>query len=173
MKCADGKEIIKASIAIVIWKDDEILWSEIIEDVCEGGGSVEAEALAMALLLKRAIQIGIRYFEVCTDCAVIDRVVRGEHIIAEDDKLAELYRLLRNMRGYFEELVCRWVPREGLFTVDTLSNIKSIGGDDIEQDSITIPVPKALSKLLAGDPIFAIKEGNSKLVKLGNFLYSV
>lgn len=60
IKGTDGKEIIKASIAIIIWKDDEILWSEIIEDVCEGGGgSVEAEALAMDLLLKRAIQIGI------------------------------------------------------------------------------------------------------------------
>ncbi|GJM91165.1 hypothetical protein PR202_ga07513 [Eleusine coracana subsp. coracana] len=57
-----GNKVGKANIAIIIWKDDKIIWSEMIEDVCEGG-SVEAEALAMVLLLKRAIQMEISQFE--------------------------------------------------------------------------------------------------------------
>ena len=87
----------KARIGIIIWRDDQVVLSEVMEELDCNGSSVQAEALAMYLLLKRAIQQGIRSLEVCTECEVVDRVIRGEQRPGDKDTLGELYNLLRWM----------------------------------------------------------------------------
>lgn len=52
----------KARIGIILWNDDQVVWSEVLEEVDCNSSSVNGEALAMCLLLKRAIQLGIRPF---------------------------------------------------------------------------------------------------------------
>ena len=87
----------KARIGIIIWRDDQVVLSEVMEELDCNGSSVQAEALAMYLLLKRAIQQGIRSLEVCTECEVVDRVICGEQRPGDKDTLGELYNLLRWM----------------------------------------------------------------------------
>jgi hypothetical protein len=109
----------KARIGVITWKDDQILWSDVLENVaCDS--SVQAEALAMCLLFKRAIQQGISSLEVYTDCDVVDRVIRGDERPGDKKTLGELYSLLRWMVSHFHELVCRWVPRQIITFVDGL-----------------------------------------------------
>ena len=109
----------KARIGIIIWRDDQVVLSEVMEELDCNGSSVQAEALAMYLLLKRAIQQGIRSLEVCADCEVVDRVICGEQRPGDKDTLGELSNHLRWMISHFDELTCRRVPnRECVSFVD-------------------------------------------------------
>lgn len=85
--------------------------------------SVEAEALAMCLLLKTTIKLSILSLEVCTNCDLFARVVQGDMVYQSNEmkeSLWKLYHLLSVMVGYFEELLCRWCSRDNIVFVDSL-----------------------------------------------------
>jgi hypothetical protein len=164
-----------ARIGMIIWNKDQVMWCEVLDEVkCQF--SVEAEALAMCLLLKRAIQLSIFSLEVCTDNSEVDRVVRGEQIFSDSDKFCDLYNLLRVLRGHFNELICRWVPRENIYFTDGLlrneklfRNTHGVIGSTCTDKSMARSILRNWKPHLNGDPFFSIKERKSYLRKKGNY----
>ena len=83
----------------------------------------------MCLLLKRAIKMPILSLEVCTNCDTISRVLRGELVYDNKGPLQKLYDFMKFMRGYFEELMCRLVPRESMMFVNSLMRKENVHKD--------------------------------------------
>uniref|UniRef100_A0A0E0K3H0 RNase H type-1 domain-containing protein n=1 Tax=Oryza punctata TaxID=4537 RepID=A0A0E0K3H0_ORYPU len=162
----------KANIAIIIWRDGNVIWSELHKDI-DCIDSVHAEAVAMYLLLKRGIDLGLDEFEVCTDCAMIDRVVRGEqeivHEFNDTDEVRSLFRLIRNIRGRYKLLNCRWVPRESLTFVDAIprENRLERGTKSAIYTDIVIEssVWKKWLDHMNGVPFHSIKKGNTTIIR--------
>lgn len=114
----------------------------------------------------------------CTDCDVVDRVVRGEHIFGDSGELGELYDLLRFMRGHFDELMCRWVLRESISFVDGLlrntrlfRRVHDVIGSTNTDKNITTSILRKWEPYLNGDPFFSIKERRSSLRNTNNLTF--
>lgn len=172
----NNKKNSKASICIAIWTStSEILSSIVIKDYpCED--SIEAEAMAMFLLLKEGIRLGLHLhpFEVCSDCQLVFNTLWGAHRIDLDDRNADLLKLLKYMRRYYTSLIPEWQQREKMFWVDGLMRVMKLEGPDTNVDLRSLL--KKVKSYLSGKPLFKFtqKQGSfNSLIKKSKKLKSL
>ncbi|KAM0891381.1 hypothetical protein ACQ4PT_026450 [Festuca glaucescens] len=139
-----------AGIGIALWNKLDILLCEIALDFWfpKEKGSLLAEATAMALLLKRGMEL-TDYLAAYTDSKDVERVMRdGFHKKEGQDPI---FDLLPFMRGYFKKFAVRWVSRDGLKLVVSLQKNPHKGLDK----QWAAELIKGFKEHLAGVPVFS------------------
>lgn len=159
-----------ASICIAIWSsDNEILSSITVKDFpCED--SIEAEAMAMFLLLTEAVKLGLHQhpFEACSDCQVLFNIQWGAHRIDPDDRNADLFKLVKYMKRYFKSSIPEWQPREKMFWVDgVMRAIKFEGSSSSDMVDLRYLLRK-MKNYLIGKPVFKFAQRKGSFNNLIN-----
>lgn len=152
-----------AKLCIVIWCRDQVLSCIIVEDF-ECANSVEAEATAMYILLKEGISLGlnVKLFKASTDNDLVYQILWGAHRIKHGGPSANLYRLLKFMRCYYNKLIPQHEPREKMAFVDGLMRMSK--GDEANQ---ILAILRKRELDLSGHPIFKFTQKCGITTNLG------
>jgi hypothetical protein len=162
----NDKKNSRASICIAIWtSSNEILSSIVVKDFpCEN--SIEAEAVAMFLLLKEGVRLALNLhpFEACSDCQLVFNTLWGAHRIDLDDRIADLLVLLKYMRRYYTSLIPEWQPREKMFWVDGVMRVMKLAPDENKVDLRRLL--KKMESYLGGKPVFKFTQKQGSFYSL-------
>ncbi|XBI73835.1 hypothetical protein VPH35_067493 [Triticum aestivum] len=143
-----------ASFSYIIWKDDEIVYSEVFSGlVCSS--AVEAEMYAAYALLYKAEQLKIRKLLLWTNSRTTADVLTGEHPIKRGDEHCDFYLTLRAMRMRFSWFMVSWKPRELMFFADDLANLAKLPINDLPS-AVKLALLKWASHL-RGLPVFRVE----------------
>ncbi|CAL5063573.1 unnamed protein product [Urochloa decumbens] len=145
-----------ATLAFIIWKDDKVLWSQVIRGF-DCGSAQEAEACAALALVWKATELEkgtITNLIVYTDSMPTAGIMSGSMTIKRNDRNFGLYMLLRGTRQRFDRLIAEWKSRELQFLPDALASSQDVDYGPLYTGTIL----KKFSYHLSGLPLFKLSQ---------------
>uniref|UniRef100_A0A0A9CMC3 RNase H type-1 domain-containing protein n=1 Tax=Arundo donax TaxID=35708 RepID=A0A0A9CMC3_ARUDO len=119
---ASFNQVLKeANLSFVIWKDDDVIWAQVVRGIACPSTHV-AEAYAALALVWKCEELGKLNIIICTDNSKIYGVMSGLLTIRRNEDHYDLYMLLRSRRNHFERFIPMWKPRELMFLPDDLAS---------------------------------------------------
>jgi len=162
----------KTNLSFIISLGKQIHRSQIYYGVpCMKDDCIQAEVLAMYLLLKRGIELGLHLhkMQVCTHSELVYEILIGVHETKDDTKAKhvkhrDLFMLLTRMRTLYKDLICLWIPRAKSMFFDILLR-ESIMEENAEQRSALIwKAWRDWAPYLQGSPIPIISDYNNNMI---------
>ncbi|PAN38066.1 hypothetical protein PAHAL_7G143800 [Panicum hallii] len=168
----------KGQACCAIWNSKNELLSSILVKKFDCHTSCMAEVIAMWILLKEAMRMGLQNssFQACSDSSQVYKILCGTLLIEiepnDNDGAAKVNKLLKFMRRYFNNLLPRWESREKLFLVDGIMRKGNVAGNEGNEDAVgqssvawKNSLVRRMAYYLTGNPVFKLTRKKSKFIK--------
>lgn len=156
-----------------VWNHSDQVLSAILVKEFGCKTSNMAEVIAMYILLKNGIRLGLHksFFLCCSDSKLVYQILCGLLPIdpSDNSSAAQLNRLLKYMRKYFEKLLPRWESREKMFFVDGVMREARRQNMLANEEGLEIrSLVRKVAHFLIGNPAFKFIQKASAVRSLHN-----